>query len=116
MLTELVIGKTVDQAAAVEKDDLLAEMPIPLTPVRLKCAILGLATLKMGAGQIKGRRSLEPRSNAASIETSSPRSRFIPSACASAPATARRPVAPPGAVEVGSARRMATRRTGPDAS
>jgi nitrogen fixation NifU-like protein len=54
MLTELVIGKTAEDAAALEKDDLLEEMPIPLTPVRLKCAILGLTTLKMALHKAKG--------------------------------------------------------------
>ena len=54
MLTELVKGKTAEQAAALEKDDLLEEMPIPLTPVRLKCAILGLTTLKMALHKGKG--------------------------------------------------------------
>jgi nitrogen fixation NifU-like protein len=54
MLTELVIGKTVDEAAALERDDLLAETPIPLTPVRLKCAILGLTTPKMALHKARG--------------------------------------------------------------
>jgi nitrogen fixation NifU-like protein len=54
MLTELVIGKTVDEAAELEKDDLLAEVPISLTPVRLKCAILGLTTLKMALHKSRG--------------------------------------------------------------
>jgi nitrogen fixation protein NifU and related proteins len=54
MLTELVIGKSAGEAAALEKDDLLEEMPIPLTPVRLKCAILGLTTLKMALHKAKG--------------------------------------------------------------
>jgi nitrogen fixation protein NifU and related proteins len=54
MLTELAIGKTVDEAAALELDDLLAETPIPLTPVRLKCAILGLTTLKIALHRSRG--------------------------------------------------------------
>jgi NifU-like protein involved in Fe-S cluster formation len=57
MLTELVIGKTVDEAAALEKDDLLAEMPVPLTPVRLKCAILGLTTPRWRCTNREARRS-----------------------------------------------------------
>ena len=54
MLTEMVKGKTVAQAAALQKDDLLEEMPIPLTPVRLKCAMLGLTTLKVALHKAKG--------------------------------------------------------------
>ena len=54
MLTEMVVGKTAGEAAALEKDDLLEEMPIPLTPVRLKCAMLGLTTLKVALHRAKG--------------------------------------------------------------
>ena len=54
MLTEMIVGKSVDEAAALEKDDLLEEMPIPLTPVRLKCAILGLGVLKVALHRAKG--------------------------------------------------------------
>ena len=46
MLTELAEGLDVDDAAALTKDDLLAELGIPLSPVRLKCALLGLGTLR----------------------------------------------------------------------
>ena len=54
MLTEMVKGKTVQQAAALDKEDLLEEMPIPLTPIRLKCAVLGLTTLKIALNRAKG--------------------------------------------------------------
>ncbi|HEY6016705.1 MAG TPA: SUF system NifU family Fe-S cluster assembly protein [Gaiellaceae bacterium] len=54
MLTEMVKGKTVEEAAAIEKEDLLEEMPIPLTPIRLKCAVLGLTTLKIALNRAKG--------------------------------------------------------------
>ncbi|HSP71305.1 MAG TPA: SUF system NifU family Fe-S cluster assembly protein [Gaiellaceae bacterium] len=54
MLTEMVKGKTVAEAAALEKEDLLEEMPIPLTPIRLKCAVLGLTTLKIALNRAKG--------------------------------------------------------------
>jgi nitrogen fixation NifU-like protein len=54
MLTELVVGKTAAEAAAIDKDELLEEAPIPLTPVRLKCAMLGLTTLKVALHRAKG--------------------------------------------------------------
>jgi nitrogen fixation NifU-like protein len=54
MLTEMIVGKSAAEAAALQKDDLLEEMPIPLTPVRLKCALLGLTTLKMALHRSKG--------------------------------------------------------------
>jgi NifU-like protein involved in Fe-S cluster formation len=36
------------------KEDLLEEIGIPLTPVRLKCAILGLTTLRLALHKAKG--------------------------------------------------------------
>ena len=36
------------------KDELLEEIGIPLTPVRLKCALLGLGVLKVALNRAKG--------------------------------------------------------------
>lgn len=54
MLTELVIGRTAAEVAAMPKEELLEEIGIPLTPVRLKCAILGLFVLKVALHRAKG--------------------------------------------------------------
>jgi nitrogen fixation protein NifU and related proteins len=54
MLTDLVKGRTAQEAAEMGKDELLDEIGIPLTPVRLKCAILGLGVLKVALHQAKG--------------------------------------------------------------
>jgi nitrogen fixation protein NifU and related proteins len=54
MLTELVQGKTAAEVARMPKEDLLDEIGIPLTPVRLKCAILGLGVLKVALHKGKG--------------------------------------------------------------
>jgi nitrogen fixation NifU-like protein len=54
MLMGMVQGKTADEVAAMSKDELLEELGIPLTPVRLKCAILGLTTLKLALHKGKG--------------------------------------------------------------
>lgn len=50
LLTEAIKGKTVDEAKAFSKDDLLDLIGIPLhrNPVRLKCALLSLKALKVG--------------------------------------------------------------------
>ena len=48
MLTDLVKGRTAQEIGQMPKDELLEEIGIPLTPVRLKCALLGLKTLKAG--------------------------------------------------------------------
>jgi nitrogen fixation NifU-like protein len=54
MLTELAEGKTVEEAAALTKDDVLEELGIPLSPVRLKCALLGLGTLRLALNRHSG--------------------------------------------------------------
>jgi len=54
MLTEIVTGRTASDVAAMPKEQLLEELGIPLTPVRLKCAILGLSTLKLALHKGKG--------------------------------------------------------------
>ena len=54
MLTDLVKGRTAQEVSAMPKDELLEEIGIPLTPVRLKCALLGLGTLKVALHKAKG--------------------------------------------------------------
>lgn len=54
MLTELVQGRTATEVATLPKDELLEEIGIPLTPARLKCAMLGLGTLKVALHRSKG--------------------------------------------------------------
>ena len=54
MLTELVKGRTATQIAALPKEELLEEIGIPLTPIRLKCALLGLGVLKIALHRAKG--------------------------------------------------------------
>lgn len=48
ILTELVEGHSLDEVKALTKDDLLEEIGIPVSPARLKCALLGLKVLKAG--------------------------------------------------------------------
>ncbi len=54
MLMEMTKGRTVQEVATLDKDELLAEIGVPLTPVRLKCAMLGLTTLKVALHRAKG--------------------------------------------------------------
>jgi nitrogen fixation NifU-like protein len=48
MLSEQIVGKPAAEVAAMRKEDVLELLGIPLTPVRLKCALLGLVVTKMG--------------------------------------------------------------------
>src|SRR5437764_12061449 len=54
MLTELVKGRNATDVATLPRDELLEEIGIPLTPIRLKCALLGLSTLKLALHKAKG--------------------------------------------------------------
>jgi nitrogen fixation protein NifU and related proteins len=54
MLMEMVKGCSANEVATLPRDELLDEIGIPLTPVRLKCALLGLSTLKLALHKSKG--------------------------------------------------------------
>ena len=54
MLTDLVKGRKAEDVATLPKEELLEEVGIPLTPIRLKCAILGLGVLKVALHRAKG--------------------------------------------------------------
>ncbi len=48
LLTEAVIGKSLDEIKALSKQDVLDLLGIELGPVRLKCALLSLKVIKAG--------------------------------------------------------------------
>lgn len=48
LLTETVVGKSLDDVKAMGKDDVLELLGIELGPVRLKCALLSLKVIKAG--------------------------------------------------------------------
>jgi nitrogen fixation NifU-like protein len=54
MLTEEIIGKTLEEVRQIDKQYLLDMLGIPLGPVRLKCALLSLKVLKAGAYGLHG--------------------------------------------------------------
>ena len=54
MLMEMAKGKSAEQVATMSKEDLLDEIGIPLSPTRLKCALLGLTTLKVALHKGRG--------------------------------------------------------------
>jgi nitrogen fixation NifU-like protein len=48
MLTEMIQGKTLEEAKQVSKEDIVEALGIDIGPVRLKCALLSLKVLKAG--------------------------------------------------------------------
>ena len=54
MLTEMVKGRKASEVAVLPREELLDEIGIPLTPIRLKCALLGLGVLKVALHRSKG--------------------------------------------------------------
>jgi nitrogen fixation protein NifU and related proteins len=48
MLTDMIKGQPLEEVKQISKDDLLDELGIPLSPARLKCALLSLKVLKAG--------------------------------------------------------------------
>jgi nitrogen fixation NifU-like protein len=54
MLSEAIEGKTVDEVKKLGREDVLEMLGIDLGPVRLKCALLALKTLKLGLYGIQG--------------------------------------------------------------
>ena len=53
ILTEIVKGKSLDEIKNFSKEDMLNALGIPISPIRLKCALLGLKVLKAGIYGIK---------------------------------------------------------------
>ena len=54
MLVDMTKGRKAKELAELPKDELLEEIGIPLTPIRLKCALLGLGVLKVALHRAKG--------------------------------------------------------------
>ncbi|MGH3038240.1 MAG: Fe-S cluster assembly sulfur transfer protein SufU [Gaiellaceae bacterium] len=54
MLMDMVRGRSAKEVASMSRDELLDEVGIPLTPVRLKCALLGLGVLKLALHKGRG--------------------------------------------------------------
>jgi nitrogen fixation NifU-like protein len=49
LLTERIKGLSLDEAKKIDKDDVLGELGIDISPARIKCALLSLKVLKVGA-------------------------------------------------------------------
>ena len=54
MLSDQIKGRPVAELTGVGKDDVLEELGIPLTPIRLKCALLSVGVLKVALNGLTG--------------------------------------------------------------
>ena len=54
MLSDAVKGKPLEQLSEIGKDDVLDELGVPLSPIRLKCAMLSVGVLKVALNQLTG--------------------------------------------------------------
>ena len=52
MLAELVEGRTVEEARTFDRGVLLEELGVPLSPARLKCALLALSVLRQALNEL----------------------------------------------------------------
>ena len=54
LMTERLKGMSVEEARGISRDDVLEELGIDISPARLKCALLTLKVLKVGAYGLAG--------------------------------------------------------------
>jgi nitrogen fixation NifU-like protein len=54
MLTDLLVGQTLGEIKDLTNEDVIDELGIELGPVRLKCALLPLKVVKVGAYGLEG--------------------------------------------------------------
>jgi len=63
MLAEAMMGKNIDEIVKLDKKQMLDMIGIPISMMRLKCALLGMKVLKVGVYQYLGKEVEEDESS-----------------------------------------------------
>ncbi|MFQ5620284.1 MAG: Fe-S cluster assembly sulfur transfer protein SufU [Candidatus Nanoarchaeia archaeon] len=74
MIAEYLVGKNIDEVSNMKKDDILDMLGIPISGIRLKCALLGLKVVKMGAYELLGKEMEDDPYETPKVETAAPAS------------------------------------------
>ncbi|MEZ4520439.1 MAG: iron-sulfur cluster assembly scaffold protein [Thermomicrobiales bacterium] len=53
LLTEMAMGKTLDEAGAISNEDMLDELGVEISPGRIKCALLGLHVMRVALDEYR---------------------------------------------------------------
>lgn len=53
ILADMVKGKSIQEATDIEKEDIIKNLGVELSPIRLKCALLSYKIFKMGVYGVK---------------------------------------------------------------
>jgi nitrogen fixation protein NifU and related proteins len=62
MISDVAKGKTVAEVRALGSEDVLEELGIPLSPIRLKCALLSVNVLRVALGDASDDSDIEWKS------------------------------------------------------
>ena len=54
MISDAVKGRLVEEVERIGREDVLDELGIPLTPIRLKCALMSVGVLKVALAHLDG--------------------------------------------------------------
>jgi nitrogen fixation NifU-like protein len=55
MLTDMVVGQTKQEALAIPREAIMEELGVPLSPARVKCALLGYKVMMAALYGVPGR-------------------------------------------------------------
>ena len=55
MLSEEIIGKSLEDVGKISNENIFEMLGVPISPARVKCALLGVSAVRMGKGECASR-------------------------------------------------------------